>query len=90
MCKVKSGVLIKNEQDIQNLVIGIINRQQNVYNSKKILELTKHYCKGTELKISSNYLQDVIEDNLSFLYRKGLLDCKNGNYYPQPISIADL
>ena len=28
MCKVKSGAKIKNQQDVQNLVIGIIFRQR--------------------------------------------------------------
>ena len=31
MCKVKSGVLITNKEDVQNMIIGIIFRQQKKY-----------------------------------------------------------
>lgn len=85
MCKVKSGELLKNEQDVQNLVIAIINRQQEIYNKEKIFTIVKYHFRGAKIEMSNEILLNMIDDNLAFLYRKGLINCRNGYYFPQNI-----
>ncbi len=83
MCKVKSGENIKNRSDVQNLVIGIINRQMNSYTKEKIYDLVAYYFSGSTVDIDTKTLNRMIDDNLSFLYRRGFIDCKGGVYIPQ-------
>lgn len=83
MCKVKSGVAIQSRQDVQNLVIGIINRQEKGYRKEEILNLVEYYMKGSRVTISKMYLEDIISKNLDMLYRNNCVRCKNGYYIPQ-------
>lgn len=85
MCKVKSGVLITNKEDVQNMVIGIIFRQQEKYRKEQILESTKNYFRGSTLKINHNTLLEIVEDNLAILSRNGTICCCDGNYMPQRV-----
>mgnify|MGYP005782932195 CR=1 FL=1 len=85
MCKVKSGKMLKNQQDIQNLVIGIINRQENIYNSEEIVNMVDYYCKDAQVDVDRKTLSNMVNDNLDYLYRKAFINCSNGNYYPQTI-----
>lgn len=90
MCRVKSGVHIKNRNDVQNLIIGIINRQQEDYSKEKIYEMVEYNYQGAEYVISTKVLRKMIDDNLSFLYRAGFIDSWNGRYSPQVIICKDL
>ncbi len=83
MCKVKSGNLIQTKQDVQNLIIGIINRQEKTYNKKKILELTEYYMQGSNVIMSSRDLIKLISTYLDMLYRNNRVCCKNGQYIPK-------
>lgn len=89
MCKVKSGELLENMQDMQNLVIGIINRQDKSYNRESIVNTVCSYSKGCKLEINKTGIEHLVDDNLSYLYRKGFIDCNNGQYTPQPILELD-
>lgn len=82
MCRVKSGKMLKNQQDLQNLIIGIINRQKDSYDKNKILSIAKYFCKDADIEVGNSLLSNTIDDNLDFLYRKKIIDCKDGNYYP--------
>lgn len=83
MCKVKSGNLLKNRHDVQNLVIGIINRQQDAYSREKIYETVEYYFQGADVKMCQDAIRDVIDENLDLLYRKGLIDCQDGCYFQE-------
>ena len=83
MCKVKSGVLITNKEDVQNMIIGIIFRQQTKYRREHILESAKKYFKGSALEINNNALGLIVDENLDILSRNGAICCKNGNYIPE-------
>lgn len=82
MCKVKSGKALKNLQDVQNMVVGIINRQQNKYKSKDIHDAVVYFYKGADIEVSSAELKAMVDDNLSFMYRQGLVDCRGGYFHP--------
>lgn len=83
MCKVNSGVLIKNGQDVQNLVIGIIFRQQDKYKPRNIIEIVQYYMKGSAFSIDESALQEIILENLNLLCRNDKIQCKNGYFIPR-------
>lgn len=87
MCKVSSGASIKNWQDVQNLVIGIILRQQEEYCIENILDLVQYYMVGSPINAKENELYGVILNNLDLLYIRNKVKCKNGYYIPQPIKL---
>lgn len=89
MCKVKTGSLIKNQEDVQNLIISIINRQDREYSKDRILELAEYYLQGSSLVFSKKHLNDMISRNLDISYRNESISCKNGYYMPQ-IEFVDL
>lgn len=85
MCKVKSGALIKNAEDVQNLVVGVINRQEERYCKEQILVMVRHYMRGSSLSLSNDYLKEIISVNLDILYRSNFVECRNGYYIPKNI-----
>lgn len=87
MCNVKSGNALKNLQDVQNLVIGIINRQRKRYVKEDIYEAVAYHTRGANVEINQDKLKDMIDDNLAFMYRKGMVDCRWGYFFPQNVSV---
>lgn len=85
MCKIYSGAMISNWQDVQNLVIGIILRQQQEYCIENILHLVERYMEGSSVIVQEKQLRDIIAKNLNLLYIRNKVRCKNGYYVPQPI-----
>lgn len=85
MCKINSGVLIKNRQDVQNLVIATLFRQEHEYNIENILSLVQQYMVGSPVKLQRDDLYSIISDNLDILYIRNKVKCKNGCYTPQPL-----
>lgn len=90
MCRVKSGALVKNYQDVQNLVIGILNRQQKYYQVENIVYLVQKHLKGSSVKIQEDQLKQIICNNLDMLYIRNRVRCKNGCYIPQPLKYHSL
>lgn len=90
MCNVKYGCDIKNQNDVQNLIIGIINRQQGDYNKSQIYEMVEYNYHGAEYVMSTKALRKMVDDNLSFLYKAGFIDCWNGLYSPQAIKYKSI
>lgn len=89
MCKVKSGILIKNKNDVQNLIIAIINRQKDIYRKEIIYNMVEYHFRESEVDLSREMLRIMIDENLMFLYRKGFINCQNGYYSPQSITERD-
>lgn len=85
MCKVKSGVELENKEDVQNLVIGIIFRQQERYTMKDICSTVRYFLQGTEIEMSQRYLTKIVEENLDLLNRRGKIYCRNGCYMPKDV-----
>ncbi len=83
MCKVKTRELIKNKNDLQNLVIGVLNRQVSSFIKEDILRTVSYYCEGAEINTDKKILSSIIDENLNELYIKGFVDCRKGQYYPQ-------
>ena len=87
MCKVKSGAKIKNQQDVQNLVIGIIFRQRAAYQIDNILSIVLYYMKNSQYEISVDDLYDTIADTLDMLRVRNRVKCRNGIYTPLPLKV---
>lgn len=85
MCKINSGVQIKDQQDVQNLIIATLFRQEQDYYIENILETVQRYMIGSPVKIQIDDLYSMILDNLDFLYIRNKVKCKNGCYTPQPL-----
>lgn len=85
MCKINSGASIKNRQDVQNLVIATIFRQEKAYYIENILNLVQQHMIGSSVDIQKEDLYSIILDNLDILYIKNKVKCKNGCYTPQPL-----
>lgn len=85
MCKINVGSSIKNQQDVQNLIIATINRQEKEYRIEHILRLVQRYMVGSPLDIQRNKLYSIILDNLDILYIRNRVKCRNGFYTPQPL-----
>ncbi len=85
MCKINSGAKIRNQQDVQNLVIATLFRQEKEYYIENILEIIQQYMIGSPVKIQNDSLYSMILDNLDFLYIRNKVKCKNGCYTPQPL-----
>lgn len=83
MCNVKSGVLVENRQDVQNLVIGIIFRQQYKYKIENIVAAVQYYMKGSSVTMDTDSLREIISDNLNLLHRNDKIKRKNGYYIPR-------
>lgn len=87
MANVKTGKDIVNIQDVQNLVIGVINRQEKMFLKNDIFVMVKHYMHDSSFTVSDEDIEKIIGENLDYLYRKTMLDCKNGYYMPKIISV---
>lgn len=85
MCKVKSGALILNVEDVRNMVIGIILRQQTKYNRDNIFKLTINYLQGSNLLLSNDLLMNIIDRCLDILIRNGEIRCVSGIYFASDI-----
>lgn len=85
MAKVKHGKNVKNKNDVQNVIIGIINRMQNSFDRQQIIDWTNYNLEGSNFYNDFDMIEKMVEGNLSFLYMKGFISCCNGKYSPQPI-----
>ncbi len=83
MCRVKTRESITNNNDLQNLVIGVLNRQISSFIKDDILNTVVYYCEGSNLGLDRQSLSNIIDENLDELYVKGFIDCRKGEYYPQ-------
>ena len=74
---------VKNEQDLQNLVIGIIFRMNQPYESKEIVEIVNYWLKGSRFHDDIDLIEEKVESNLDFLHIRDNVRCWNGIYYPK-------
>ena len=87
MAYVKSNEEIQNEQDLQNLVIGIINRMQEPFKKEKVIECVEYHSRGAKVKDRKRVIENLVDENLDFVYKIDQVRCWGGIYYPKnPIS----
>ncbi len=74
---------VKNEQDLQNLVIGIIFRQDNPYKSESIVRIVNHYLRRSVFQGNTKLIRQHVNDTLDLLLFHDNVRCINGLYYPK-------
>lgn len=74
---------VKNEQDLQNLVIGVIFRMQQPFRDEEIVEIANYWLKGSKFYNDIERIRKCVEDNLDLLYRIDRVVCWNGIRYPK-------
>ena len=82
MCKVKFGHEITSDSDLQNLVIGIIFRQEKQFLSHEIVNETKKYSKNARIPISEQNIQETVKYHLDTLSRFRKVYRMDGVYTP--------
>ena len=80
MCKVKSGKSIHNEQDLNNLIKGLIFRQEMDFSEERIFNLLEKHTEGSPLNISQDRKKQLIANALDILCRYGDVICHGGIY----------
>ena len=64
MCWVKSGKDIKNQEDLRNLITGVILRQPGNYQKGKIKQIVNSYLRGSSYTLDDRSLSQLIDDGL--------------------------
>lgn len=82
MCKVKSGSNLRTESDLQNLITGIILRQQHSYVESDIINTVEYHCSGNRI-VSQRRLQEMIQETLDIFSQYMKIDCTDGLYTPK-------
>ena len=82
MCRVKIGKKISCLSDVQNLIIGIILRQQDAYKEEDILRMTSHFMHGSDLHIPEVVLKKIVRRNLEQITMNKMAFYKKGYYIP--------
>lgn len=80
MCKVKSGRAISNNEDIRNLITGVILRQRNEYGRDQILSTVMYYLNGANMAVDYIDVSKLVDNGLDVLGRSGEVSCWNGLY----------
>lgn len=83
MAYVKHNEDVKNEQDLQNLIVGIVLRMEQPYKSEKIVELSKFYLKGSQFFDKIELIKSKVDEFLDFCQRRNIIARDNGTCYPR-------
>lgn len=86
MCYVKQGKEVTSEEDIRNLITGIILRQKNAYRKEDVLATVLAYLKDATVKVEEENVSKLLDDGLDILGRNGEVSCWNGVYKTSDIN----
>lgn len=71
MCHVKTNENIVTKQDLQNLITGIILRQQGMFTEKYLKKATDFFMMGSPLAVAESEIEDMIGNTLNVLRWSG-------------------
>ena len=87
MANVRHNEDVQNEQDLQNLVIGIIFRMDKPFTKEKVIHLVNRYLKGSIFYKNMPLIEQHVSDSLDLLQAKNIMRRRNGICYMRdPIS----
>lgn len=89
MANVMHNEDVKNTQDLQNLVIGIIFRQDKSFRTEDIVQTVNYWLKGSEFYDNFKLIKKYVTDNLDFLQNLDRVRCRNGTYRMKNIITGD-
>ena len=73
MCYVKQGREITSEEDIRNLITGIILRQRDSYRKENVLASVLEHLKDASMEVEKDNVSKLLDDGLDVLGRNGEL-----------------
>ena len=80
MCRIKYGKAISNNEDVRNLITGVILRQRKEYCKDNIVNTVLGYLDGSPVVISKNEINRLVDNSLDVFGRNNEVICKNGRY----------
>lgn len=80
MANVKHNEDVKNKQDLQNLVTGIIFRQCKSFKKYDVIQTINYYLKGSEFYDNISLIKEYVTDTLNLLQSRDVVRCRNGSY----------
>ena len=80
MCYVKQGKEVTSEEDIRNLITGVILRQRTIYRKENALATVLAHLKDAAVEIEKDNVLRLLDDGLDILGRNGEVSCWNGVY----------
>ena len=86
MCYVKQGREITSEEDIRNLITGIILRQRDSYRKENVLASVLEHLKDASMEVEKDNVSTLLDDGLDVLGRNGEVNCWNGVYKSSDIN----
>lgn len=87
---VKTGKDLHNEQDLQNLVVGTINRMPLIkkdFRITDVIEIVECYSKDASFFIDDEMIREKVEDTLDLLQIRNRITCRNGVYHFLPFKV---
>ena len=87
MCRVKAGKDINNQEDLRNLITGVILRQPGNYRKAMIKQIVNSYLRGSSYTLDDRSLSQLIDNGLDVLNRNGIVSCRNGYYHTADIEL---
>lgn len=76
----KVDLNIANFGDIENLIVSLVFKTEEVFTLDDILDLTMKYLDSYKVAYSKAKLAKSIEKQLNFLQSKKCVRCSNGRY----------
>lgn len=86
MCRVKTGVQIREIHDIQNLVTANILRSQQPYSIADLSKKIMQSCIGAAFPVSDRQIVELVHDTTMALLRAKYISSSEGCYYAEPIA----
>ncbi len=81
MANVKHNKDVQNEQDLQNLVIGIIFRMDKPFTEETVVSLVNYYLKGSIFYNNMPLIEQHVSDSLDLLQSRDAMRRRNGICY---------
>lgn len=80
MCRIKYGKSICNNEDVKNLIAGVILRQRDEYDKDNIVNTVCQYLQGSTIDITRNNVKSLVDNSLDVFQRNDEVICSNGRY----------
>ena len=84
MANIKSGEEIKEMYDVQNIVTACILGAEKPFRCYEMVKIVEQKCEGSSIKITSEQIQEVVQDTIVAFQRITLVTAYNGQYYAYP------
>ena len=84
MANIKSGQDIKEKYDVQNIVTACILGAEKPFRCYEMVKVVEKKCEGSSIKITSEQIQELVQDTIVAFQRINLVTACNCQYYAYP------